>query len=184
MKIFLCECKKMMSFRIFWIIFVCLFAINGYVQIDRINDRYYTPESYRSFFSETKDMSLEEIQDYTNEMLERQNNGEYIEFPMMLVYDMSELSKECENYPEYLNSIKEQTNNMSAVSIWGDSDTFSYRNIQKHHRHMKIYRQSHCRSLLHLVWRIHLQVRLQTLWEYFWCFLLYAELFLKTVNTA
>lgn len=74
----------------FWIIFVCLFAINGYVQIDRINDRYYTPESYRSFFSETKDMSLEEIQDYTNEMLERQNNGEYIEFPMMLVYDMSE----------------------------------------------------------------------------------------------
>ena len=127
MKIFLCECKKMMSFRIFWIIFVCLFAINGYVQIDRINDRYYTPESYRSFFSETKDMSLEEIQDYTNEMLERQNNGEYIEFPMMLVYDMSELSKECENYPEYLNSIKEQTNNMSAVSIWGDSDTFSYR---------------------------------------------------------
>ena len=131
MKIFLCECKKMMSFRIFWIIFVCLFAINGYVQIDRINVRYYTPESYRSFFSETKDMSLEEIQDYTNEMLERQNNGEYIEFPMMLVYDMSELSKECENYPEYLNSIKEQTNNMSAVSIWGDSDTFSYRNIQK-----------------------------------------------------
>ena len=131
MKIFLCECKKIMSFRVFWIIFACLLAVNGYIQIDRINDRYYPPESYRAFFAETKDMSLDEIQSYTSELLERQNNGEYIDYPMMLVYDMLELSKECKNYPEYLNSIKEQTKNMSAVSIWGDSDTFSYRNIQK-----------------------------------------------------
>lgn len=131
MKVFLCECKKIMLFRIFWIIFACLLAVNGYIQIGRINDRYYTPESYRAFFAEIKDMSLKEIQDYTSELLERQNNGEYIEFPMMLVYDMHELSKECENYPEYLNSIKEQTDNMSAVSIWGNRNTFSYRNIQK-----------------------------------------------------
>ncbi len=135
-------------------------------------------------FSETKDMSLEEIQDYTNEMLERQNNGEYIEFPMMLVYDMSELSKECENYPEYLNSIKEQTNNMSAVSIWGDSDTFSYRNIQKTPSAYENLPAEPLPLAASFGLRIHLQVRLQTLWEYFWCFLLYAELFLKTVNTA
>ncbi len=131
MKIFLCEFKKIMSFRVFWIIFACLLTVNGYIQIDRINDRYYPPDSYRAFFEETKDMSLEEIQNYTSELLERQNNGEYIKFPMMLVYDMLELSKECENYPEYLKGIKEQTKNMSAVSIWGGKDTFSYRNIQK-----------------------------------------------------
>lgn len=131
MKVFLCECKKLISFRIFWIIFACLLAINGYIQIDRINDRYYDPKSYRTFFEEVKDMSLNEIQNYANDLLERQNNGEYIELPMMLVYDMLELSKECENYPEYLKSIKDQADNMSAVSIWGGSDTFSYRNIQK-----------------------------------------------------
>ena len=78
MKIFLCEIKKIMSFRVFWIIFVCLLAVNGYVQIDRINDRYYPPDSYRDFFDETKDMSLDEIQSYTNELLEKQNNGQNI----------------------------------------------------------------------------------------------------------
>lgn len=131
MKIFLCEIKKIMSFRVFWIIFVCLLAVNGYVQIDRINDRYYPPDSYRDFFDETKDMSLDEIQSYTNELLEKQNNGQNIKYPMLLVYDMLEISKDCENYPEYLRSIKEQTENMSAVSIWGGRDTFSYKNIQK-----------------------------------------------------
>ena len=131
MKLVSFECRKIMSFKIFWIIMVCFFAVNGYVQIDRINDRYYTPKSYRAFFSKTKGMSLDEIQDYTSELLERQNNGEYIEFPMMLVYDMNILSKECENYPEYLNSILKQTDSMSSVTIWGNNDTFSYRNIIK-----------------------------------------------------
>ena len=131
MKIFLCEIKKIMSFRIFWIIFACLLAVNGYVQIDRINDRYYDPKSYRTFFEETKDMSLDEIKSYTGELLEKQNNGQNIKYPMLLVYDMLEISKDCENYPEYLNSIKEQADNMAAVSIWGSKDTFSYRNIQK-----------------------------------------------------
>jgi hypothetical protein len=131
MKLVSFECKKIMSFKIFWVIFACFFAVNAYIQFDRINDRHYTPESYRAFFAETKDMSLDEIQDYTNEMLERQNNGEYIEFPMMLVYDMSILAEECKNYPEYLNSIKKQTDSMSSVTIWGNNDTFSYRNIKK-----------------------------------------------------
>ena len=131
MKLVSFECRKIMSFKIFWIIMVCFFAVNGYVQIDRINDRYYTPKSYRAFFSKNKGMSLDEIQDYTSELLERQNNGEYIEFPMMLVYDMNILSKECENYPEYLNSILKQTDSMSSVTIWGNNDTFSYRNIIK-----------------------------------------------------
>lgn len=93
MKLVSFECKKIMSFKIFWVIFACFFAVNAYIQFDRINDRHYTPESYRAFFAETKDMSLDEIQDYTSEMLERQNNGEYIEFPMMLVYDMSILAR-------------------------------------------------------------------------------------------
>ena len=125
------ECKKIMSFKVFWIIFACFLAVNSYIQFDRMNDRHYSPESYRAFFTETKDMSLDEIQDYTSEMLKRQNNEEYIEFPMMLVYDMNLLTEECKKYPEYLNSIKRQTDNMSSVTIWGNKDTFSYRNIEK-----------------------------------------------------
>lgn len=131
MKLVSFECKKIMSFKVFWIIFACFLAVNAYIQFNRINDRHYTPESYRAFFTETKDMSLDEIQDYTDELLKRQNSGEYIEFPMMLVYDMNILTEECKNYPEYLNSIKNQTDSMSAVSIWGNNDTFSYRNIKK-----------------------------------------------------
>ena len=131
MKVFLCECKKLMSFRIFWIVFSCLLLVNGYIQINRANERYYTPKSYRSFFSETENMSLNEIQKYLNELLEKQSSGEYTAYPMYLIYDMLELSKECEDYPSYLNGIKEQADNMSSVSIWGGTDTFSYRNIQK-----------------------------------------------------
>ncbi|MGN0622134.1 MAG: hypothetical protein ACI4I9_09725 [Porcipelethomonas sp.] len=131
MKVFLCECKKLMSFRIFWIVFSCLLLVNGYIQINRADERYYTPESYRSFFSETENMSLTEIQKFLNELLEQQSSGKYTAYPMYLIYDMLELSKECEEYPSYLNSIKEQADNMSSVSIWGDTDTFSCRNIQK-----------------------------------------------------
>lgn len=131
MRIFLCEWKKMLSFRIFWILLACLLLVNGYVQVDRIKDRYYTPETYRSFFSKTEDMSFSETYDYLNELLETQSTGNYTEYPMILIYDLLEISEQMRTYPEYLESIEVQADNMSSVSIWGGEDTFSYRNIQK-----------------------------------------------------
>lgn len=131
MRIFFYEWKKLFAFRIFWIMLGCLLLVNGYIQIDRANDRYYTPESYRSFFAETADMSLSETQDYLNQLLEEQSGGDYTVYPMILIYDMLELSEECKNYPEYLDGIAKQAENMVSVSIWGGADTFSYRNIQK-----------------------------------------------------
>lgn len=131
MRILFCEWKKLLSFRIFWIMLVCLLAINGYIQIDRVKDRYYTPSAYRLFFFEIKNMSLDEIQNYLNDIMRKQNAGEYSAYPMYLIYDMLELSKECQGYPQYLNSIVEQSDNMTSVFIWGGTDTFSYRNIQK-----------------------------------------------------
>ncbi len=125
------EWKKFFSFRIFWILLVCLLFVNGYVQVSGTNDRYYTPESYRAFFSEIEGMSLSETHDYVEELIEEQTDGDLSEFPMMLLYDMLEISEDCANYPDYLESISEQAENMTAVSIWGSADSFSYRNIQK-----------------------------------------------------
>lgn len=131
MRILFCEWRKLLSFRIFWIMLACLLLVNGYIQVDRTKDRYYTPEAYRSFFPETKDMSLIEIQDYLNNLMQKQSAGEYTIYPMYLIYDMLELSKECQDYPNYLKSIGEQSENMNSVLIWGGTNTFSYRNIQK-----------------------------------------------------
>lgn len=131
MRILFCEWKKLLSFRVFWIMLVCLLLVNGYMQVDRTKDRYYTPESYRLFFAETEEMSHAEIQDYLNDLMQKQSEGEYTVYPMYLIYDMLELSKECQDYPEYLESIEKQAENMTSVSIWGGKDTFSYRNIQK-----------------------------------------------------
>lgn len=131
MRILFCEWKKLLSFRVFWIVLVCLLLVNGYMQVDRTKDRYYTPESYRLFFSETEEMSHAEIQDYLNDLMQKQSEGEYTVYPMYLIYDMMELSKEYQEYPEYLKGIEQQAENMNSVSIWGGTDTFSYRNIQK-----------------------------------------------------
>ena len=131
MRIFLCEWKKLLSFRIFWILLACLLLVNGYVQVDGTKDRYYTPETYRSFFAETEDMPFSETYDYLNELIERQSTGDYTEYPMILIYDLLEISEQMRTYPEYLESIEVQAYNMSSVSIWGGKDTFSYRNIQK-----------------------------------------------------
>lgn len=131
MRIFLCEWKKLLSFRIFWILLACLLLVNGYVQVDGTKDRYYTPETYRSFFAETEVMPFSETYDYLNELIERQSTGDYTEYPMILIYDLLEISEQMRTYPEYLESIEVQADNMSSVSIWGGKDTFSYRNIQK-----------------------------------------------------
>lgn len=131
MRIFLCEWKKLLSFRIFWILLACLLLVNGYVQVDGTKDRYYTPETYRSFFTETEDMPFSETYDHLNELIERQSTGDYTEYPMILIYDLLEISEQMRTYPEYLESIEVQADNMSSVSIWGGKDTFSYRNIQK-----------------------------------------------------
>jgi len=76
MRILFCEWKKLLSFRVFWIVLVCLLLVNGYMQVDRTKDRYYTPESYRLFFSETEEMSHAEIQDYLNDLMQKQSEGE------------------------------------------------------------------------------------------------------------
>lgn len=131
MRIFLCEWKKLQSFRIFWILLACLLLVNGYVLLSGTKDRYYTPESYRSFFKETEDMSFSETYDYLNELIEQQNTGNYTQYPLILIYDLLEISEQMREYPDYLESIKIQADNMSTVSIWDGKDTFSYRNIQK-----------------------------------------------------
>ncbi len=131
MRIFFYECKKLFRFRIFFLLLACLLLVNGYLHVSGTKDRYYSPESYRSFFAETEDMTFDETYDYLNTLLEEQSDGDYTKYPMYLIYDMLEISDELREYPQYLDNIETQADNMAAVSIWGGADTFSYRNIQK-----------------------------------------------------
>ncbi len=131
MRIFLCECKKLLAFRPLWILLVCLIAVNCYVQISGTKDRYYTPESYRAFFADIADMTEEEKLAYPEQMLNKQDAGSRTPYPSILLYDMAEIAQQLADYPNYLTGIHEQAETMTTISIWGGKDTFSYRNIQK-----------------------------------------------------
>ncbi len=127
------ELKKLFSYRVIWILLVCLLCINGYIKITAAYDRYYTPAEYTAYLDEISNMDLQEIIDYTNEKIDAfsadpEKNGYY---NGALYYDTVEIAEQLLNYPAYLESIQTNAKNMASISIWGGQDTFSYRNIQK-----------------------------------------------------
>ena len=130
---FLAELKKILSYRVIWILLFCLLCINGYVKITAAYDRYYTPAEYNAYLNELDGMSLQEVCDYTNEKIDASVDDpeENRYYNAYLYYDTLEISQQLMEYPLYLESIKSNAENMTAVSIWGGQDTFSYRNIQK-----------------------------------------------------
>lgn len=122
------EIKKLMSFRVIWILLICFLFLSGYVQITKAYDRYYTPSEYKSYISELCGMTLQEVYDYTNKKSDDPHNENRNGY---LYFDILEITEQLMNYPEYLNSIKTNAENMSAASIWGEKDSFSNRNVQK-----------------------------------------------------
>jgi hypothetical protein len=121
------EIKKLFSFQVLWILLACMLCLNGYVKLSNAYSRYYSPSEYKSCFSEIRNMTTEEVLEYCEDKLE--NSSETIN--TYLYYDISEICRELLDYPDYLNKITQNSENMTAVSIWGGEDTFSYRNIQK-----------------------------------------------------
>jgi hypothetical protein len=106
-------------------------VVNGYVQIDKTHDRYYTPENYRAFFTEIKGQTPEETDAFLEEKTNNISEGNIEDYPMPLVYDMMEISAGLRDYPNYLNGISDNAQNMLAAAIWDGENTFSYRNIKK-----------------------------------------------------
>lgn len=130
---FVAELKKLLSHRVIWILLICLLCVNGYIKVTAAYDRYYTPAEYGAYLQEIQGKGLQEIIDYTYEKIDAaaadpEANADYNAF---LYYDTIEIAGQLLAYPEYLESIETNAQNMASVSIWGGQDTFSYRNIQK-----------------------------------------------------
>lgn len=125
------EFQKIFSSKVLWLLLIGLLLVNGYVQIDKTHARYYTPENYRDFFSEIAGQTPYETDIFLAEKTENINKGNIEDYPMVLVYDMQEISAELRDYPDYLLSIFDNAKVMEAANIWGETNTFSYRNIQK-----------------------------------------------------
>lgn len=120
------EFKKMLTFKFMWIILICMLCFNGYVKVSNAYNRYYSPSEYTSYFAELNGMTTQKALNYSESKIEDSNeyNNTY------LYYDIAEMCMELIDYPNYINSISNNSNNMSSVSLWGDKDTFSYRNIK------------------------------------------------------
>lgn len=123
------EIKKLVSFKLLWILLACMVCLNGYVKITKAYDRYYTPKEYTSYVSELNGMTAQEALEYTENKIDTaiENKGT----STSLWYDISEICKQLTEYPDYLTGISENAESMTAVSVWGGENTFSYRNIEK-----------------------------------------------------
>ena len=125
------ELKKCLSFRVLWILLFCLLCINGYSQITNAYNRYYTPSEYNALYEQLDGMSLQEANAFVSAKIEAASPDSDADYNGYLYYDTLEIIEGLQNYPAYLESIQTNAENMTAVSIWGGTDTFSYRNIQK-----------------------------------------------------
>ena len=121
------ELKKFLSFKMIWVLLACLLCVNGYLKITNAYDRYYTPNEYNSYLSEVSGMTTQEVLGHTEKKIESSDSNK--EYPAFLLYDVAEICTELLNYPNYLKKLTDDADNMTAVSIWGGGDTFSYRNI-------------------------------------------------------
>lgn len=131
MRILFCEWKKLLSFRVLWILTGCLLLINGYVQISGAKDRGYSGAEYRALLGDVSDMSLDDAEQYIQNEMEAQWSGGVSEYSIILLSDMQQEVTRLREYPDYLANIEASKNSMAMLSIWGGKDTFSYRNIQK-----------------------------------------------------
>lgn len=131
MRILFCEWKKLFSFQVLWILMICLFLVNGYIQISVMRERSYSAESYRAIHEKMSKMSLDEADDFVSGQIDSVFSGKTSEYSMELLMDIQEHITLLNAYPEYLFDINAQKKSMSVISIWGGKDTFSYRNIQK-----------------------------------------------------
>lgn len=105
--------------------------LNGYSQITNAYDRYYTPSEYNALYEQLNRMSLQEANAFVSAKIESASPDSDADYNGYLYYDTLEIIEGLQNYPAYLESIQTNAENMTAVSIWGGTDTFSYRNIQK-----------------------------------------------------
>lgn len=112
---------------------LCLLCINGYSQITNAYNRYYTPSEYNALYEQLDGMSLQEANAFVSAKIEAASPDSDADYNGYLYYDTLEIIEGLQNYPAYLESIQTNAENMTAVSIWCGTDTFSYRNIQKRH---------------------------------------------------
>lgn len=131
MRILRYEWKKLCGFRLLWILLLVLLCINGYVQISAANERGYTPKEYRSALHYVQKLKPERRMPYLEKQMNASFSGERGIYEYMVYAELQESISRIAGYSDYLEGIETQAENTVGLSIWGGTDTFSYRNIQK-----------------------------------------------------
>ena len=114
-------------------VFIALAVLNGvmlYVN-ENSTDAVYTSKQYKEMYSEISDKPAADVY---NELLERKNTLEETESDLVELELTEAVLAEVEaasKYDDYLSGIDERAKKMTAISLFADPDSFSYKNIAK-----------------------------------------------------
>ncbi|WP_037322778.1 hypothetical protein [Ruminococcus sp. NK3A76] len=114
-------------------VFIALTVLNGvmlYVN-ENSTDAVYTSKQYKEMYSEISDKPAADVY---NELLERKNTLEETESDLVELELTEAVLAEVEaasKYDDYLSGIDERAKKMTAISLFADPDSFSYKNIAK-----------------------------------------------------
>ena len=84
-----------------------------------------------------EDVSYYDKDNDTEELIEKYNSKDYLEFTdnifteRQLISDVLKEVQACAEYDSYLDGIDEQARKMTGISLFADPDSFSYKNIAK-----------------------------------------------------
>ena len=129
MRIFTTELKKLLSGRIFLLIYAVALVLNAYLMFRTANSSESTPEEYKAIYSELESMNDSEKLNWL-EARSNEFSGQH-NFDLYIIYELSEECRQIVGYQDYLDSIDSQAKSMSSISIFAKPDTFNYRSIMK-----------------------------------------------------
>ncbi|MGN0165838.1 MAG: hypothetical protein ACI39R_06615 [Lachnospiraceae bacterium] len=106
---------------------------------------FYLPSAYRAIYTDIEEMSTGEQKQYIEELCVKYYTMQDDEHTVgsaelytenekseiALLSDVLEVTEECENYQEFLNGIKSDATLGISMGLFADSDTYTYKNVQK-----------------------------------------------------
>lgn len=150
MRMFKNELMKMFSSRAIVSALVVLLFINGLILFNQTYNSggrisFYQPSAYREIYGELEGKGNSEQKKYIDDMLDKYweayIKGEEVEMTLLyadsemaeseLYYDVKKNVTACEEYDDFLNDIKANATLGTAMGLFADEDTFTYKNVQK-----------------------------------------------------
>ena len=136
-RIFLNELHKLVHNKAFILVLVIAICLNAYVSLTKDNGFFADDSAYRSYFSDIEGIGIDEAAQFTQDTIIELYTSMEARYSEYYFYDTSMLStqlkriQQIQGYQDYLAEIDNQAKTMTSVSIFSDTDSFSYRNIVK-----------------------------------------------------